>query len=68
MADYGDMKQVMDILREALPSGVPPPCGMTLRRMADQGEIGSYWRGRRIFFNLDDVQAWADSGFERTRT
>ena len=62
---YGDLNQVMATLREVLPSGVPPPCGMTLRRVADEGQIGIYRRGRRIYFNLDDVRQWALAGFRR---
>lgn len=64
-AEYGDIRQVMEVLREALPTGVPLPSHMTIRRVATDGGIGTYRTGRNVYFNLDDVRSWVSLGFRR---
>jgi hypothetical protein len=63
--NYGDIPKVMEVLRDVLPSGVPLPSAMTIRRVGAAGEIGTYRFGRNIYFDLDDVRTWASRGFRR---
>lgn len=65
MNEYGDIHKVMEVLRETLPTGVPLPSHMTVRRLAAGGEVGTYRVGRNIYFNLDDVRSWVSLGFRR---
>ena len=60
---YGDINTVMELLRDIMPTGVPLPSHMTVRRVAAKGHIGTYQFGRNVYFNLDDVRTWASRGF-----